>query len=85
MTHNLRHGESGMKSEAKAAIGTCGVCFDNVFETEEYTRDRAVSGGIYLMHVDCHIRIVGATMKMFTVRTVAQIITMVGCGNERYL
>lgn len=53
MTRNLLLGTNGMKDKTKVAIGTCGVCYDNVFDTEEYTRDRAVSGGIYLMHVDC--------------------------------
>ena len=53
MTPSLFHGMSGMKDKAKAVIGSCGICYENVFETEEYTRDRAVSGGIYLTHVDC--------------------------------
>jgi hypothetical protein len=38
---------------SKDSIGKCRECFDDIFKTEEYTRDRAASGGISLMHIDC--------------------------------
>ena len=55
MTHNFLLGMNGMKAETKVLIGTCDMCYDNVFSTEEYTedKDRAVRGGAYLMHIAC--------------------------------
>ena len=53
MTHNLLLGINGMKAEEKSLIGTCRECRGEVFRSEEYTRDRAVNGGISIMHVDC--------------------------------
>ena len=64
MTRNLLHGKSGMKAEAKIALGTCSECYENVFEEEEYallrrtsaaeyTQAIAVGNNVFIMHIDC--------------------------------
>ena len=53
MTRNLLLGTSGMKVETKVIIGTCDVCSDTVFSTEEYTDFGWGTKELCLMHIAC--------------------------------